>query len=180
MAGPSTESLAEQIDRVRDQISAIKDEVQLARRESLDGSKRLGEIFADQLQDIRENMVRESTQLRGEVGAVKEAFKVEHSLIREDLARLQTQTSTLVDRFDRTQDFLKQLLFWFLGVAATIGGGLFWRASQAVNRLEEQGRRIESIEKANDGQAKLRDSVDQMRKALDDRLPARTPAANQP
>ena len=186
MAGPTTEYLAEQIDKIRDEIGAI-------RRDGLDESRRLGDIFADQIQDVRENMVRELTLLRSEVGAGREALKVEQSLIREDLATLKAQTAALVDRFDRTQDFLKQLLLWLLGFAVTmvtIGGGLFWKASQAVHRIDEQGRRVEVLEKkADDGQArfresfdksnesqvKLRDSIDQLRKTVDERVPAQPP-----
>ena len=145
-------------------------------------------------------MVRELTLLRIEVSSGKEALKVEQSLIREDLAALKTPTTALVDRFDRTQDFLKQLLFWLLGSIATVGGAVFWKAAQAVNRLDDHGRRIElvekeakesqiksresfdklnetqarfgaSIDKLNDNQSRLRESLDQLRKTVDDRMP---------
>ena len=194
MAGPTTEYLAEQIDKIRDGMDEI-------RRSGIDESRRLGDIFADQIQDVRENMVRELTLLRNEVGAGREALKVEQSLIREDLAGLKAQTTALVERFDRTQDFLKQMLFWLVGSVVTFGGGLFWKASQAVHQIDEHGRRIESIAKdakenqvlfrasfdklnenqvrlgasldrANEHQIRLRDSVDQLRKTLDKRLPA--------
>ena len=204
MAGPTTEYLAEQIDKIRDGMGAIRQEIQAVRRDGLDESRRLGSIFADQIQDVRENMVRELTLLRIEVGTGKEALKVEQSLIREDLAALKVQTTALVDRFDRTQDFLKQLLLWLLGSIATVGGAVFWKPAQAVNRLDDHGRRIEvvekeakesqiksresfdklnesqarfgtSLDKLNDNQARLRESIDQLSKTVDDRLPAPPP-----
>lgn len=194
MAGPSTEYLAEQLDKIRDELQA-------ARREALDGSRRVGDIFASQLQDIRENMVDEFAKVRGEYAASRESLKMEQSLIREDLAALKAQTTALAERFDRTQDFLKQLLFWLLGSIATVGGAVFWKAAQAVNRLDEHGRRIEvvekeakedriksresfdklnenqarlgaSLDKLNENQTRLGESLDQFRKTFNERLPA--------
>ena len=164
-AGPTPEYLAEQVDKLRDGMEAI-------RRSGVDESRRLGDLFANQIQGLGATMVRELTSLRNEVGTIREACKVEQSLIRADLAGLKAQTTALVERFDRTQDFLKQLLFWLVGSILTVGGGLFWKASQAVHQIDEQGRRIESIEKkADDSQSKLRDLLDQFRKTLDERLP---------
>ncbi len=193
MAGPSTEYLAEQLDRIRD-------EVQATRREGLDGWKQLNDTFAGQIREVRESLGEEMVQLRREVGASMEAIKVDQALSRENIARLETKSDATIERIDRTHEFLKQLLFWGVSLVATVGGGIFWKASQAVNRIDEHGRRIESLEKksddnqakllgsldkandnqvklresfdkANDNQAKLRESFDLMRKTLDERLP---------
>jgi len=218
MAGPSTEYLAEQLDRMRDDIQA-------ARREGVDGWKQLNDTFTTEIREVRERVGEEMVQLRREVGAGMEAIKVDQTLFRENLARLDARTDAAMKRIDRNQDFLDKLLVWAVGLVVTVGGGIFWKAAQAVNRLDEHGRRIEVVEneakedriksresfdklsegqarlgtsldrlnenqarlnasfdrldasqtRLNENQTKLRESLDQFRKTLDDRLPAPVP-----
>jgi hypothetical protein len=100
---------------------------------------------------------------------------MDQALIREDVVRLQTQTAELIARFDRGLGFMKALLITLLGVAATILGatsGAFWNASRIDHAVEDHGRRIEKIENADEGRAKLQQSIDRIQQTLDARLPA--------
>lgn len=157
MAGPTTEYLAEQMDRIRDEVQAI-------RREGLDGRRELNDILNAQLRELREDLGEQIVQLRREVGAGVEAIKVDQIQFRENIARLQAQTDATIARVDRNQDFLDKLLFWAVGLAITVGGGIFWKAAQAVNLLDDHGRRIEVVEKeAKENQIKNRESFDELK-----------------
>ncbi len=157
MAGPSTEYLAEQLDRVRE-------EVQAARREGVDGWKQWNNTFASEIREVRERVGEEMVQLRREVGAGVEVLKVDQALTRENMARLETKTEATIARIDRNHETIRQVVFWSLGLLitlTTVGAGMFWRASQAVHRLDDQGRRLETVEKdTKEGQAKLRESIE--------------------
>ena len=156
MASPSTEYLAEQLDRIRDGVQAT-------RREGVDGRRELNDIFASHHRDIREGLGEEMVLLRRDLGAGMEAIKVDQALSRENLARLETKTDATMARIDRTHEFLEKLLFWGISLVATVGGGIFWKAAQAVNRLDDHGRRIEVVEKeAKEGQIKSRESFDKL------------------
>ena len=96
MAGPTT-SLAERIDKIHDGLDEI-------RRSGINDSRRLGDIFADQIQDVREDMVRELTLLRNEVSV---AFVVISYCARMAAGRSRPAPSArlVLDHLKRVQAF---------------------------------------------------------------------------
>jgi hypothetical protein len=167
MAGPTTEYLAEQLDRVRD-------EVQNSRRDTIDRLKGLSDTFVAQLGDIREHGGSELAELRREIAAGREAQAMEQSRTREDLARLRVQTGELIGRLDRIIGFMKSLLIALIGVGVTVflaAAGGFWNLARVFHNDEVQERRIEAIEQRGDDHAKLQQSFDRLQETPDRRLP---------
>ena len=100
---------------------------------------------------------------RREMTAGLETIKVDQILYRENLDRLEAKTEATFQRIDRNHKFLEKLLFWDVSQLFTVGGGVFWKAAQVVNRLDDHGRRIEVVEKdAKESQARFRESFDKL------------------
>ena len=174
MAGPTTEYLADQIDNLRSEVAAIGKESHAVRLDAIDGLKRLGDTMTVQFEKVHEHFADELSGFRKEAVAATEGLKMDQGLIREDVVRLQSQTSELIARFDRTLGFLKALLFTLIGVGVTVLGaaaGAIWNGFRVYHAVEGQGQRLDRLEESDIGTAKLYESMENIRRTLDDRLP---------
>jgi hypothetical protein len=167
MAGPTTEYLAEQLERLRD-------EVQSSRMDTIDRLKGLSDTFASQFDKIHLHFDDELASLRRDVAEGREALAMEQTRTREDIARLRVQTGELIGRLDRIIGFMKSPLIALIGVGVTLvlaAAGGFWNLARVFHNDEVQERRIEAIETHTEDRAKLRQSLDRLQETLDRRSP---------
>ncbi len=150
-------------DQLAEQLAELKRELGSFRKDALDQFQKISDTFDSHLWRIDEKVTSDLTDLRREVVSGKEALTMELTSLREDLARFQTRTDTLIAVTNR---IFATLLAVFLALIGTVIA-TFWGASRVYHTVEFHNQRIEKVEKSLDYLPKLQQSIDRLQQTIE-------------
>ena len=87
--------------------------------------------------------------------------------LREDVARFEARTETLINVFNRMFGILVAVAIALMGSSA----GVIWGASRLYHTVESQSRRVDKVEKSLEYLPKIQESIDRLQKTIEGQKP---------
>ncbi len=154
-------------DLLAEQLANLKTELGSLRQDTLDQFRKMSDTNDAHLWRMDEKITSDLDDLKNMVATGKEAFLMALASLREDLARFQSRTDTLVSVANRILAILVAVAVTLIGTTATT----IWNASRVYQTVESHSRRLDKVEKSLDYLPKIQESIDRLQKTIENQKP---------